>query len=95
VELKKMSKSTITDPAVLMKQIESMRSRGYFSEREEFDEELTCVAVPLKVPELNFIGGISISGPIYRLDEDSQMARPRRSGLLDRCQAAWFGCYSI
>ncbi len=94
VELEKMSKSTITDTAVLMKQIESMRSRGYYSEREEFDDELACVAVPLKVPELNFIGGISISGPIYRLDEErlsflAQRLQKTRDEILKRLKTSF------
>jgi len=96
VELIKMSKSTITDPAVLMKQIESMRSRGYYSEREEFDDELTCVAVPLKVQELNFIGGISISGPLYRLDEKrlsflAKRLQKTRDEILERLKSAFGG----
>lgn len=99
VELKKMTKSTITDPALLMKQIESMRRRDYYSEREEFDDELTCVAVPLKVPELNFIGGISISGPIYRLDQDrlsflAQRLKKTRDEIVKRLKTSFGGTHS-
>lgn len=69
LEMSAMTKSTITDRAILQEQLETMRARGYCIEREEFDVELACVAVPLKIPELTFLGGLSISGPIYRLNE--------------------------
>ena len=70
LKLERMTGSTITDPAQLMKQIDLVRTRGYSVDREEFDEDLICVAVPLKITELNFIGGISISGPSNRLSEE-------------------------
>ncbi len=88
LKMERMTGSTITDPAQLMKQIDLVRTRGYSVDREEFDEGLICVAVPLKITELNFIGGISISGPSNRLSEErigfmTQKLLETRNEILD------------
>jgi len=70
LKMKKMTQYTVTDPVELMKKIDSVRDRGYSIDREEFDDGLVCVAVPIKISELGFIGGISISGPINRFDDE-------------------------
>lgn len=57
---------TITDPAVLLKQVELVRQRGYSTDCEELEEGLHCVAVPLSIPSLSFYGAISCSGPSVR-----------------------------
>jgi len=69
LKLDKLTKYTITDIATLKQEIELIRTRGYSIDHEEFDEGLICAATPVKIPELNFFGGVSISGPISRLDE--------------------------
>lgn len=69
LKLAKLTKSTITGVEKLMGEIELIRTRGYSIDQEEFEEGLICTAAPLRIPELKFLGGISISGPISRLDE--------------------------
>ena len=69
LKMKKMTQYTVTDAVELMKKIHSVRMKGYSIDREEFDDGLVCVAVPFKISELGFIGGISISGPIDRFDD--------------------------
>ena len=70
LKLDKLTKHTITNIQKLKGEIELIRTRGYSIDHEEFDEGLICTATPLKMPELNFWGGVSISGPISRLDEE-------------------------
>lgn len=70
LKLERMTRHTITDPTTLKKKIDLIRTRGYSIDQEEFDDGLICVAVPLKIRKLNFNGGISISGPINRFDEE-------------------------
>lgn len=69
LKLEKKTAHTITDPVEIRKQIESIGTRGYVIDQEEFDEGLVCVAVPLKMPELSFYGSISVSGPINRFNQ--------------------------
>jgi len=70
LKLDKLTKYTITDVQKLEEEIALIRTRGYSIDQEEFDEGLVCTATPVKIPELNFWGGVSISGPISRLDEE-------------------------
>ncbi|MCK5571052.1 MAG: IclR family transcriptional regulator C-terminal domain-containing protein, partial [Spirochaetes bacterium] len=88
LKMKKITQYTVTDPVELMKKIDSVRDRGYSIDREEFDDGLVCVAVPIKISELGFIGGISISGPINRFDDErghflAQKLLETRNEILD------------
>jgi IclR family transcriptional regulator, KDG regulon repressor len=58
--------NTITSPAKLKKQVDTVAQEGYSKDCEELEEGLHCVAVPLFIESLNFYGGISCSGPINR-----------------------------
>jgi len=68
--MKKLTKHTIIDPKSLIKHLDLVKENGYSVDNEEYEEGLVCIAVPLKVSEINFIGGISISGPINRFNEE-------------------------
>ena len=72
--------NTITDPAILMQQVEQVWSNGYSTESEEFEEGLRCVAVPLLIEPLKFYGGLSCSGPTARF------TKPRMKQLAKRLQ---------
>ncbi|UCH97492.1 MAG: IclR family transcriptional regulator [Candidatus Aminicenantes bacterium] len=58
--------NTITDPGKLQVQIKEVVEKGYSIDREELEEGLHCVAVPLCLAGLNFFGAISCSGPSVR-----------------------------
>jgi len=57
---------TITDPRELTAEIREITRKGYSTDREEQEEGLNCVAVPLFISELGFYGAISCSGPTVR-----------------------------
>jgi DNA-binding IclR family transcriptional regulator len=57
---------TITDPQKLRDQVRKVCERGYSIDMEELEEGLHCVAVPLFIERLNFIGAVSCSGPSVR-----------------------------
>lgn len=59
----------ITDPLLLLKDLEAVRLRGYALDDEEHEVGVRCVAVPLELEPSQF--AISISGPRARLDDDS------------------------
>jgi IclR family KDG regulon transcriptional repressor len=60
------TRHTITDPRELTRQVEQVKETGYSTDREELEEGLHCVAVPLFIRTLNFYGAISCSGPTVR-----------------------------
>lgn len=62
----KRTPKTITDPNVLRAEIEKVWQNGYSTDKEEFEEGLVCVAVPISIKTLNFYGAISCSGPTVR-----------------------------
>jgi DNA-binding IclR family transcriptional regulator len=62
----KRTKSTITDPIKFKTHIEIVDKKGYSLDNEELEVGLNCVAVPLAIPEFNFCGAISFSGPSVR-----------------------------
>ncbi|MCP4152110.1 MAG: IclR family transcriptional regulator [bacterium] len=66
LEFEKKTDNTITEPAVLRKQIEAVWENGYSTDYEELEEGLFCVAVPLLIEKFNFYGAISCSGPNVR-----------------------------
>ncbi len=67
--LKKFTSNTITNPEVLRKALEEVRTQGYAVDNEEFSGGLTCVAAPVKNYSDKTIGAISISGSTHRLRE--------------------------
>lgn len=58
--------NTITGADMLNVQVSEVCEKGYSIDREELEEGLHCVAVPLFIPQLNFFGAISCSGPSVR-----------------------------
>lgn len=61
--LPKEGPNTITDPDILMKELEKIRQQGYAIDDEESMRGLACVAAPIKNHLGEFTASISISGP--------------------------------
>ncbi|KKA13907.1 IclR family transcriptional regulator [Sinorhizobium meliloti] len=51
----------------LLAEIEEIRHDGHAFDREEHEAEICCVAAPISVPEHDLVGGISVTGPSYRV----------------------------
>ncbi|MCP1100928.1 DNA-binding IclR family transcriptional regulator [Aequitasia blattaphilus] len=69
-EVKKVTEHTITDFAVLQKELKEIRSRGYAIDNEENEEGIRCVAASLETKNAGSSYAFSISAPIYRMDEN-------------------------
>lgn len=65
--LEKYTNETITDPQVLMKEIQRVRRDGYALDMEEREEGVRCIAAPVKDYEGKVVAAISISGPTSRI----------------------------
>lgn len=70
IQLVKKTPATITSKKELIRQIEEIRQHQYGIDDEELEEGLKCIAVPLHLSELNFYGGVSLSGPSTRFTDD-------------------------
>lgn len=66
LNFEKHTTQTITDPVLLRTQVQNVNRNGYSVDLAELEEGLHCVAVPLSLPSLNFLGAISSSGPSVR-----------------------------
>lgn len=68
-ELKRHTASTITDAALLKKQVSLVARQGYATENEEFDSGLRAIAIPFFDDASSYLGAISIAGPAMRLSD--------------------------
>ena len=59
--------NTLVDPKELLEQIERVRIEGYALDREEMEEGLACIGVPIRNREGYALAAISISGPTPRI----------------------------
>ena len=66
------TRSTLTDPEGLRRELDRVRARGYAMDDQEHEVGVRCVAVPLPDPSLRT--ALSLSGPAARLD-DATVAR--------------------
>lgn len=64
--LKQMTESTITEPASLFTEIETIRERGIAFDREERLNGLQCCAAPILEDGMP-LGAVSVSGPKSRM----------------------------
>ena len=67
VELKPLTRKTITDREDLRKQLKKIRNDGYAVDNCELDENVRCIAGPIRDESAKLVAAISISGPIARL----------------------------
>jgi DNA-binding IclR family transcriptional regulator len=65
-----LTPNTITNPEVLKRELERVRSQGYAIDWEEFHEGTICVAAPVRNYRGRVIAAISVSLPKTRLNHD-------------------------
>jgi IclR family acetate operon transcriptional repressor len=67
-DLRPMTSHTITDPAQIRAQLADIRRDGFAVSFEETDEGVAGVSVPVRDARGRVIAGLSISGPITRVN---------------------------
>ncbi len=77
VELKPSTEKSITEVAVLLREIEEVRRSGVAFDDGEFNAEVRCVAVPVRDFTGHTVGALGISGPIWRLSIQALQSRTR------------------
>jgi DNA-binding IclR family transcriptional regulator len=71
VDMKPSTEKSITDVAVLLREIAEIRRTGIAFDDGEFNPEVRCVAVPVTDFTGQVIGALGISGPIWRLSNQA------------------------
>lgn len=69
-ELKRFTDKTITDRAVLRRQVEAVSKNGYALAVDELEVGLTAIAAPISGADGAVVGSISASGPGFRITAD-------------------------
>ncbi|MFB0506262.1 MAG: IclR family transcriptional regulator [Thermodesulfobacteriota bacterium] len=62
--------NTIVDKAEFLKHLKEVAKRGYAIDNEECDLGVRCVGVPIKDYTGRVVGGLSVSGPSFRMTDD-------------------------
>lgn len=63
----RFTEATHTSAEALVAEISDIASLGHAFDREEHEAGICCVAAPIWSEDRSFIGGVSITGPAYRL----------------------------
>lgn len=73
--LTRFTDTTITEPEVLMQELEGIHQRGYAFDKGEHEYEVRCIAAPIFDLSGDVVAALSISGPSARMDplEDNDM----------------------
>jgi DNA-binding IclR family transcriptional regulator len=65
--LPRFTENTIADADQLLKEIQTIRTRGYAIDNEENEPGVRCIAAPVVDPNQRFVASISVSGPSVRV----------------------------
>ena len=77
VELKPSTEKSITEVALLLREIEEVRRSGIAFDDGEFNAEVRCIAVPVRDFTGNVVGALGISGPVWRLTIQALQSRSK------------------
>lgn len=67
--LPRYSEHTITDPGALFAELETTRSRGWSTNRQEHEIGMSAVAAPVYNEHAEVVAALSITGPTTRMDD--------------------------
>jgi IclR family KDG regulon transcriptional repressor len=68
-DFKRYRDKTITTLEAYMAELDRTREQGYGQDREEFDDHIRCVGVPIFDRHNQAVAGLSVSTPTFRFDE--------------------------
>jgi DNA-binding IclR family transcriptional regulator len=91
VEMKPATKKSITDIAVLSREIVEIRRSGIAFDDGEFNPEVRCIAVPVMDFTGQIIGALGISGPVWRLSNQALQGHARTVRAAANRLSAEFG----
>ncbi|MEY2776378.1 MAG: hypothetical protein RLY30_476 [Pseudomonadota bacterium] len=66
INFKRYQEKTITDRKALLVELELVRAKGYAEDREEFDDHIRCLGIPIFDRHASPVAGMSVSFPTFR-----------------------------
>jgi len=91
-DFKRYRDKTIVEPAAFQQELERVKAQGFGEDREEFDDHIRCVGVPIFDRLNRPVAGMSVSFPTFRYDvakEEETVAMLRNAS---REISAGLGC---
>lgn len=70
LSLKPFTPNTIISVPALLEEIQAIREHGYGFDREEHEQGIQCIAVPIETNRPGLHAAISVTGPAYRLTRE-------------------------
>lgn len=67
--LKPFTDHTVKDLAALLKELETVKARGYAFDNEEAEKGVSCIGAGIRDDEKKLVAGLSVSAPSDRLDK--------------------------
>ncbi len=61
------TENTITDPAVLLDELQKIARQGFAIDNEEFIDDMVATAVPVRAPTGRYIASLAFHGPTQRM----------------------------
>jgi DNA-binding IclR family transcriptional regulator len=95
VELKPSTGKSVTEPAVLLREIAEIRRSAIALDDGEFNPEVRCVAVPVYNFTGEVIGALGISGPIWRMTDQVLQSRAKLVQAAANRLSAEFGAKDL
>ena len=68
--MERFTPNTIVDKAEFIKHVKEVAKRGYALDNEEYNLGVRCVGIPLRDYTGRVVGGISVSGPSFRMIDE-------------------------
>jgi IclR family KDG regulon transcriptional repressor len=68
-EFKRFREKTITEPKAFLAELDRVKAQGFGEDREEFDDHIRCLGIPIFDRLGQPIAGMSVSFPTFRFDE--------------------------
>ena len=91
-EFKRFREKTIVEPAAFLAELERVKAQGFGEDREEFDDHIRCLGVPIFDRLSRPIAGLSISFPTCRYDESKEAETVAMLQAASRDISAQLGC---
>ncbi|MDR7143191.1 IclR family transcriptional regulator [Rhizobium sp. BE258] len=80
IPFQRFTENTLASTESLLAELADIRKVGCAFDREEHEQGIRCVAAPIWTPDRSLVGGVSITGPAYRLTMErlTEWAEPVR-----------------
>jgi len=92
LNLERLTKRTLTDPAHLLAELATTAKRGYALDNEEFMDGMVAISVPVTDTTGRFVAALAFHGPSQRITVENAVAR--KQVLLDGAEALKLALFS-